>query len=58
LPGITKLDKENNQCIREKTGAQNIVREIKEYQKKWLQPVQRMRTNIIPKQALYYIPKV
>ena len=25
LLGITKLDKENNRCIREKTGAQNIV---------------------------------
>ena len=29
--GITKLDKEKNQCVREKTGAQNIVQEIKEY---------------------------
>jgi hypothetical protein len=32
--GITKLDKEQNQCIREKTGAQNIVKEINQYQKK------------------------
>jgi len=31
LLGITKLDKEKNQCIREKTGAQNIVKEIKQY---------------------------
>jgi hypothetical protein len=30
LLGITKLDKEKNQCIRgKKTGAQNIVKEIK-----------------------------
>jgi hypothetical protein len=29
LLGITRLDKEKNQCIREKTGAQNIVKEIK-----------------------------
>ena len=29
LLGITKLDEENNQCIGEKTGAQNIVKEIK-----------------------------
>ena len=36
LLGITKLNKEKNQCIREKTGAQNIVKEIKQYQKKWL----------------------
>ena len=28
LLGITKLRKEKNQCIREKTGAQNIVKEI------------------------------
>jgi len=32
--GITKLDKEKNQCIREKTGAQNIVKGIKQYQEK------------------------
>jgi len=53
LLGITKLDKEKNQCIRgkKKTGAQNIVKGIKQYQKKWLQHVQRMDTNRIPKQA-------
>ena len=36
LLGITKLDKENNQCIREKTGAQNTVKEIEQYQNKWI----------------------
>ena len=39
--GITKLDKEKNQYVREKTGAENIVKEIKQYQEKWLQHVQR-----------------
>jgi hypothetical protein len=48
LLGITKLDQERNQCIREKTGAQNIVKEIKEWQEKWLQHVQGMDTNRIP----------
>jgi len=57
LLGITKLDKEKNQCIREKTGAQNIVKEIKQYQKKCIQHVQRMDTNRIPKQALRYRAK-
>ena len=52
LLGITKLGKEKNQCIREKTGAQSTVKEIKQYQKKWLQHVQRMGTNRLPKQAL------
>ena len=42
LLGITKLDKQKNQCIRQKTGVQNIVKEIKQYQKKWLQHVQKM----------------
>ena len=57
LLGITKLDKEKNQCFREKTGAQNIVQEIKQYQKKWLQYVQRMDTNRMPRQALRYRPE-
>ena len=57
LLGITKLDKEKNQCIRQKTGAHNIVKEIKQYQGKWLQYVQRMDTNRLPKQALLYQPK-
>ena len=57
LLGITKLDKEKNKCVWEKTGAQNIVKEIKQYQEKWLQHVQRMDTNRLPKQALQYKPK-
>jgi len=57
LLGITKFDKEKNQCIREKTGAQNIVQEIKQYQKKWLQHLQRMETNRVRKEALRNRPK-
>ena len=53
---ITKLDKEKNQCTRQKTGAQNIVKEIKQHQKKLLQHVQRMDTKRLPKQALQYKP--
>jgi len=56
LLGITKLDKEKNQCIRQKTGTQNIVKEIKQYQEKLLQHVQRMDTNRLPKQALQCKP--
>jgi len=57
LLGITKLDKKKNQCMRGKMGAQNIVKEIKQYQEKWLQHVQRMDTNRIPTQTLQYKPK-
>ena len=48
LLGITKPDKEKNQCIREKTGAKDIVKELKQYQESWLQHIQRMDTNRIP----------
>jgi hypothetical protein len=54
LLGIIKLEKEKNQCIRGKTGAENIVKEIKHYQEKWLQHIQRMDTNRISKQTLQY----
>jgi len=54
---ITKLDKGRNRCIEEKMGAQNTVKEIKQYQEKWLQHAQRMDTNRLPKQALQYKPK-
>jgi hypothetical protein len=49
--------KQKNQCIRGKTGAENIVKEIKQYQEKWLQHIQGMDTNRTPKQALQYKPK-
>ena len=54
---MAKLDKEKNHCIRGRTGAQNIVQEIKQYQEKWLQHVQRMDINRLPKQALQYKTK-
>ena len=53
----TRLKKRTNVLGKKKTGAQNIVKEITEYQKKWLQHAQRMDTNRIPKQALQYKPK-
>jgi len=57
LFGKTKLDKERNQCIRGKTGEQNIAKEIKQCQEKCPQHVQRMDTNRLPKQALQYKSK-
>jgi hypothetical protein len=38
---MTILEKEKNQNIREKRGAQHRVKEIKQYQENWLQHVQR-----------------
>ena len=56
LLGITKLDKKKNISIRKKTGVQNIVQEIEQNQQKWLQHVQRMDKNRLPRQTLYYRP--
>jgi len=39
----TKLKK--NQCTTEKAGTQNTVKEIKQYQEKWLQHLQGMDTD-------------
>jgi hypothetical protein len=55
--GITKLDRERNQSVREKLGVQKIVLETKQYQREWIQHVERMGTDRIPKQALKYRPK-
>jgi hypothetical protein len=57
LRGITELDRQRNQSMREKPGVQNTVLEIKQYQREWLQHVERMDTDRIPKQALQYRPK-
>jgi hypothetical protein len=55
--GIIKLDREKNQCIRGKNGSTENSKGNKTIPKKWLQHVQRMDTNRIPKQALQYRPK-
>jgi hypothetical protein len=57
LLGITKSDRERNQAVREKLGAQNRVLEIKQCQREWLQHIQRMDRDRIPKQALKYRPR-
>jgi hypothetical protein len=41
--------------VTEKLGVQNIVLEIKQYQREWLQHIETMDTNRIPKQALKYL---
>ena len=70
---ITKLDKRKNRCIRQKKngstehskGNKTVPGKVAttcrgwtqtDYQK-WLQHVQRMDTNRLPKQALQYKPK-
>jgi hypothetical protein len=49
LPGMTKLYRERNQSVREKLGVQNAVLDIKQHQREWLQHVERMGRDRIPK---------
>ena len=51
------VTKKRINVLGKKNGAQNIVQEIKQYKEKWLQHVQRMDTNRLPKQALQYKAK-
>jgi hypothetical protein len=51
------LDKEKNQCIRGKNGNTEHTKGNKTVPEKWLQHVQRMDTNRIPRQALRYRPE-
>jgi hypothetical protein len=55
LLGITKLDKEKIQVLEKKLG-HNILKEIEQYQQKWLKHAQRMDKNRLPRQALHYRP--
>jgi len=57
LLGITKLDKEKINLLGKKREHRTIVKEIKQYKKKWLQHVQRMDRNRLPRLALKYRPE-
>ena len=46
LLGIIKLDKENNQCIREKMGAQNTVKDYNMYRGRAQTDYQNKHYNI------------
>jgi hypothetical protein len=57
LLGSTNLDRERNQSLGEKLGVQKIALAIQQYERKWLQYLDRMDINRIPKQALKYKSK-
>jgi hypothetical protein len=55
--GITESDSKRNHSVRKKLGVQNIVLEIQQYQRKWLQHLERLDTSRMRKLALKYKPK-
>jgi hypothetical protein len=56
LLGCTRLDHQRNSDIRQKLEVDNIVEDIKLYQKKWNWHLQRMNRNRIPQLAFRYQP--
>jgi hypothetical protein len=56
LLGFTRLDHQRNSDIRQKLEVDNIVEDIKLYQKKWNCHLQRMDRNRIPQLAFRYLP--
>jgi hypothetical protein len=56
-PGDSKTLTKSSKGRSEPTLNMKIIKEIKEYRKEWLQHVQTMETNRMPKQALPYRPK-
>lgn len=57
IAGYTKMDKKYNEDIRQELKVEDINSTIAGYREKWLQHVQRMETNRIPKMVLHYSPK-
>jgi hypothetical protein len=55
--GLTRLDHQRNEVIREKLKVKSIVSEIDEYSKNWKSHVERMENFRFPKAALHYKPR-
>jgi hypothetical protein len=56
LLGLTILDRQRNPDIRNRLKVNNIVEDIKLYQKKWLDHMERIDSSCLPRLALKYKP--
>jgi hypothetical protein len=52
--GLTRLDHQRNEVIREKLKVKSIVLEIDEYRQNWKSYVERMENCRVPKATLHY----
>jgi hypothetical protein len=52
--GLTRLDHQRNEVIREKLKVKSIVSEIDEYRKNWKSHVERIENFRFPKAELHY----
>jgi hypothetical protein len=56
LLGLTRLDRQRNPDMRNRLKVDNIAEDIKLYQKKWLDHLDRMDRSRLPKLAFQYQP--
>jgi hypothetical protein len=57
VKGCTRLDKIRNEDIRKELGVFSINDRTRRYRQDWLEHVERMEEERVPKQAVWYRPK-
>jgi methyl coenzyme M reductase subunit D len=56
IAGVTLRDRIRNEDVRKRLQTGNVVEDIKQYQRKWLEHVERMSPEHLPWQAHFYSP--
>jgi hypothetical protein len=54
--GVTLRDRIRSEDVRKRLQTRNVVEDIKQYQRKWLEHVERMSPEHLPWQAYFYTP--
>jgi hypothetical protein len=55
--GLTRLDRQRNPEIRNSLKVDNIVEDIKQYQRRWIDHLERMDRSRLPRLAFQYQPR-
>jgi hypothetical protein len=56
VAGVTLRDRIRSEDVRKRLQTRNVVEDIKQYQRKWLEYVERMSPKRLPLQAYFYTP--
>jgi hypothetical protein len=56
VAGVTLRDRISSEDVRKRLQTENVVEDIKQYQRKWLEHVERMSPERLPWQAYFYTP--
>jgi hypothetical protein len=56
VAGVTLRDRVRSEDVRKRLQTGNVFEDIKQYQRKWLEHVERMSPERLPRQAYLYTP--